>query len=49
MKIRNFIIKNKSFCFFAFLALLIILTAVFAPVITDGVSPSEAVLGDAAV
>ena len=48
MKIRNFIIKNKSFCFFAFLALLIILTAVFAPVITGGVSPSEAVLGDAA-
>jgi len=47
MKIRNFIIKNKSFCFFAFLALLIILTAVFAPVITGGVSPSEAVLGDA--
>ena len=47
MKIRNFIIKNKSFCFFAFLALLIILTAVFAPVITGGVSPSEAVLRDA--
>ena len=47
MKIRNFIRKNKSFCFFAFLAFLIILTAVFAPVITGGVSPSEAVLGDA--
>lgn len=39
--------KNKSFCFFAFLALLIILAAVFAPVLTGGVSPSEAVLEDA--
>lgn len=47
MKVKNFIVKNKSFCFFAFLALLIILIAVFAPVITGGVSPSEAVLTDA--
>lgn len=47
MKIKNFVVKNKSFCFFAFLALLIILAAVFAPVITGGVSPSEAVLVDA--
>ena len=47
MKIKNFVVKNKSFCFFAFLALLIILAAVFAPVITGGVSPSEAVLADA--
>lgn len=44
MKVKNFVIKNKSFCFFAFLALLIILTAIFAPVITGGVSPSESVL-----
>ena len=44
---KNFIVKNKSFCFFAFLALLIILIAIFAPVITGGVSPSEAVLTDA--
>ena len=47
MKIKNFVVKNKSFCFFAFLALLIILAAIFAPVITGGVSPSEAVLADA--
>lgn len=47
MKIKNFVVKNKSFCFFAFLALLIILAAVFAPVLTGGVSPSEAVLEDA--
>lgn len=47
MKVKNFIIKNKAFCFFALLAVLIILIAVFAPVITGGVSPSEAVLTDA--
>lgn len=47
MKVKNFIIKNKAFCFFALLAFLIILIAVFAPVITGGVSPSEAVLTDA--
>ena len=47
MKVKNFIVKNKSFCFFAFLALLIILIAIFAPVITGGVSPSESVLTDA--
>lgn len=47
MKVKNFIIKNKVFCFFALLAFLIILIAVFAPVITGGVSPSEAVLTDA--
>ena len=44
---KNFIVKNKSFCFFAFLAFLIVLIAIFAPVITGGVSPSEAVLADA--
>lgn len=47
MKVKNFIIKNKAFCFFALFAFLIILIAVFAPVITGGVSPSEAVLTDA--
>ena len=47
MKVKNFIIKNKAFCFFALRAFLIILIAVFAPVITGGVSPSEAVLTDA--
>lgn len=47
MKVKNFIVKNKSFCFFVFLAFLIVLIAIFAPVITGGVSPSEAVLADA--
>ena len=42
-----FIKKNKAFCLFALLALLIILGAVFAPVITGGISPTDAVLKDA--
>lgn len=47
MDMKNFIMKNKSFCFFGLLAVLIILAAVFAPVITGGVSPEAAVLKDA--
>lgn len=47
MKAQNFVKKNKSFCFFAFLALLIILVAVFAPFITGGVDPAASVLKDA--
>lgn len=47
MKWKSFVKRNKSFCFFAVLALLIILTAVFAPVVTGGVSPTDAVLKDA--
>jgi len=46
-RVRQFMKKNKAFCFFAFLALLILLTAVFAPVVTGGVSPTHAVLKDA--
>ncbi len=44
MKFKQFAKKNKSFCLFAVLALLIVLTAVFAPVVTGGVSPTNAVL-----
>ena len=43
----EFIKKNKAFCLFALLALLIILGAIFAPVLTGGVSPTDAVLRDA--
>ena len=39
--------KNKSFCLFAALALLIVLAAVFAPAVTGGVSPTDAALKDA--
>ena len=44
---RDFMKKNKSFCLFALLALMIILTAIFAPVVTGGVSPTDSVLKDA--
>ena len=47
MKLIEFIQKNKSFCFFSVLALLVILVAVFAPVVTGGISPTDAVLKDA--
>lgn len=41
MKIWNFIKKNKSFCLFALLALAIILAAIFAPQVTNGVNPTK--------
>ncbi|MDE7245631.1 MAG: ABC transporter permease [Oscillospiraceae bacterium] len=47
MEVKNFVKKNKAFCLFALLALLIILTAIFAPVVTGGVSPTDSVLKDA--
>ena len=47
MKVKQFAKQHKSFCLFAALALLIILSAVFAPVVTGGVSPTDAVLKDA--
>ena len=47
MKFKTFMKNHKSFCVFSILALLIILAAIFAPVITGGVSPTEAVLKDA--
>lgn len=47
MKFKNFAKKNKFFCLFAFLAFLIILAAVFAPVLTGGVDPAASVLKDA--
>ncbi len=47
MKFMNFVKKNKSFCLFAVLAILIVLAAVFAPVLTGGVDPAKGVLKDA--
>lgn len=47
MKFKSFAKKNTFFCMFAFLAFLIILAAVFAPVITGGVDPAASVLKDA--
>ncbi|MDO5545835.1 MAG: ABC transporter permease, partial [Eubacteriales bacterium] len=47
MKFLTFAKKNKALCFFMLLALLIILSAIFAPVVTGGISYSDAVLKDA--
>ena len=46
-KFTDFIRKHKQFSFFLLLAVLIILTAVFAPVITGGVDPLKGNLKDA--
>ncbi len=47
MKKENFFMKNKTFTIFGILAILIVLAAVFAPVITGGVSPTEGELMNA--
>ena len=47
MKKQNFFLKYKSFTFFAVCAILIVLAAVFAPLVTGGVSPTEGSLTDA--
>lgn len=41
MKKKNFFAKNKTFVIFGVFAILIFLAAVFAPVVTGGVSPTE--------
>lgn len=46
-KIIEFIKKNKLFTFFALCALLIVLTALFAPVVTGGVDPLKGSLANA--
>lgn len=46
-KIAEFIKKNKLFTFFALCALLIVLTALFAPVVTGGVDPLKGSLANA--
>lgn len=47
MKKRSFLKRYPTFAFFLFLAVLIILAAVFAPIVTGGVSPTEGNLMDA--
>lgn len=47
MKVKQFVKKNGMFCLFAVLALLIILAAVFAPVVTGGIDPTTGVMKDA--
>lgn len=47
MKKKNMFLQNKTFVVFSILALLIILTAIFAPVVTGGVDPLKGSLADA--
>lgn len=47
MKKKNFFAQNKTFTIFSVLAVLLVLAAVFAPLITGGVSPTEGNLMDA--
>lgn len=47
MKKKNFFLQNKQFTFFLFLAVIIILSAVFAPVITGGNDPLKGNLQNA--
>lgn len=47
MKKKNFFLAHRQFAVFLFLALLIILTAVFAPVVTGGADPLKGSLNQA--
>ncbi|MCQ2500674.1 MAG: ABC transporter permease [Lachnospiraceae bacterium] len=47
MKKQNFFIKNKQFTFFIILALLIVLAAILAPVLTHGIDPTAGNLKEA--
>ncbi len=47
MKKKNIFLQNKMFVIFAALAILIILTAIFAPLVTGGTDPVKGSLADA--
>jgi len=47
MKKRNFFLKNKTFTIFLILALLIVLSAIFAPIVSGGVDPTAGDLSQA--
>ena len=47
MKKKNVFLQNKTFVIFSVLAALIILTAIFAPLVTGGADPVKGVLADA--
>ena len=47
MKKKNFFAQNKQFTFFLILAVLIILVAIFAPIVSGGVDPLKGDLNDA--
>ena len=47
MKKQNFFLKNKTFTIFLILALLIVLAAIFAPIVSGGVDPTAGDLSQA--
>ena len=47
MKKQNIFLKNKTFVIFGILAILIILAAVFAPIVSGGVDPTAGDLSQA--
>ncbi len=47
MKKQNFFLKNKTFTIFLILALLIVLSAIFAPIVSGGVDPTAGDLSQA--
>ena len=47
MKKQNFFLKNKTFTIFGILAILIVLAAVFAPVVSGGIDPTKGDLAEA--
>ena len=48
-KKKNFFLRYKQFTFFGILAILLILMAIFAPVVTRGVDPTKGSLADAII
>ena len=47
MEKKNFFLKNKTFTFFGILAILIILAAIFAPIVSGGIDPTVGDLSEA--
>ena len=47
MKKQNIFLKNKTFVIFGILAILIVLTAIFAPIVSGGVDPTQGDLSQA--
>ena len=46
-KRKNFFAKNKTFTIFGILGIVVVLIAIFAPVVTGGIDPTKGVLADA--
>ena len=47
MEKKNFFLKNKTFTFFGILAILIVLAAIFAPIVSGGIDPTVGDLSEA--